>query len=1146
MVSTADPEFYKRTQRQFLQMYHHHFDHTEQKAKPISELRKMLLQQSLNNPDYQSRYLQQQKSDPQFFASLAEEEKIEYYLDTEKRIAYISTAPINRCPSCMTALANEDLDGNNCERCGSKIERKKMRQWMIRITDYAQRLLDGLDLLPDRQDNIKAMQRHWIGKSEGTIVEFETVQNHTKIPVYTTRIDTIFWVTYVAIAPEYPDIEQYITPDQKATVLAYIEESKNKTDLQRQESKEKTGVRTGSYVINPFNNEQVPLRVADYVLMDYGTGAVMAVPAHDERDREFAHKYDLPIKQVINPIYIREDARNKKDFIVKKKIVCIVEDQLGNIMTANRWPNLWWRLFLWWTIEEKEDSIQTAIRELKEEAGYNDVEVISAGTELFDYKYFAHSKNKATQALTQFVHLRLRSFAQQDTQLEEDEKEKFVIERVDKSTAAKEVVDLLHVYAYKKFIAQEWYYQKWILTNSWEFDNMTSEEAISAMQSRLAERGVGGKKINYRLNNRVFSRQRYRGEPIPFVYKENQDTSSSHWGPIFIHAKLGKNLILDESKHRTLVDTYSHSDDDCIDIVGALIKDNTGAYYLHHKVKENYFLLPGGKVEKGESYEQAMIRELKEEMNIDVVSLSYHASVKRVINNCKYNVHYMMITEYTGIVEHLEVDTFDLVHAEILPSHNRLGHAIKIDGTIIDDERDITHAFSDLALTVLQTPSLSQTIDSNATVIYPDHFDPSTIYYQYYDQSQKKYFFTTEYIQDTNSLTHQTTNSPANHNRIRVTPMDASELPLTLPDVAHYEPTGTEEGPLAKIESWINTKLSDGTPARRESNTMPGWAGSSRYRLRYMDPRNQQTMLSPDKEQYRWQVDLYVGGMEHACRHLIYARFWHKFLKDIGVVSTEEPFKKLVGVWLVLAEDGRKMSKRRWNVINPDDVIAEFWTDAFRTYEMFMGPFGSEVARSTAGVKGVRKFLDKIIKLSLLVIPAQAENSLAWSKEYKKALTLLHKTIKKVTEDIDDFAFNTAISALMIYVNHLEEVFPCREGAEGGRVIPLDLFEPLIQLIAPFAPHLAEELREKLGHTTMLYEAKNWPSYDPALLIDDVITMGVQFNGKMRWTIEIAPTATQDEAIALVQADAKLASNFTGDTKKIIYVPGRILNIVVW
>ena len=192
MVSTADPEFYKRTQRQFLQMYHHHFDHTEQKAKPISELRKMLLQQSLNNPDYQSRYLQQQKSDPQFFASLAEEEKIEYYLDTEKRIAYISTAPINRCPSCMTALANEDLDGNNCERCGSKIERKKMRQWMIRITDYAQRLLDGLDLLPDRQDNIKAMQRHWIGKSEGTIVEFETVQNHTKIPVYTTRIDTIF------------------------------------------------------------------------------------------------------------------------------------------------------------------------------------------------------------------------------------------------------------------------------------------------------------------------------------------------------------------------------------------------------------------------------------------------------------------------------------------------------------------------------------------------------------------------------------------------------------------------------------------------------------------------------------------------------------------------------------------------------------------------------------------------------------------------------------------------------------------------------------------------------------------------------------------------------------------------------------------
>ncbi len=357
--------------------------------------------------------------------------------------------------------------------------------------------------------------------------------------------------------------------------------------------------------------------------------------------------------------------------------------------------------------------------------------------------------------------------------------------------------------------------------------------------------------------------------------------------------------------------------------------------------------------------------------------------------------------------------------------------------------------------------------------------------------------------------------------------MDEKDLPLTLPDVENYAPTGTEEWPLAAIDERINTTCpACGKPAKRESNTMPGRAGSSRYRLRYMDNKNDKQLVSPENEKYRGNVDVYVGGAEHVTRHMIYARFRQKFLFDIGVVTKEEPFEKYHKVWLIMAEDGRKMSKRRWNVVLPDDIIAEYGADTLRTYEMFMGPFEQSIARSTNGMKGIKKFLDKIVAL---------KDKISDQEEPKTNLTQLHQTIKKLTEDIDGFKFNTAISQLMILVNHLTD----------QTIISKDTFEKLIILVAPFAPHLAEELWEQLGNKYSVFTTTVWPSYDENYLVSDTVKIWVQFNGKIRWDIEIKKETTQEEVIQIVKSDPKLSTHLTWEPKKIIYIPWKILNIVI-
>lgn len=665
----------------------------------------------------------------------------------KKGLAFESNEPINWCPSCKTGLANEDLENGHCERCGTLVIQKPLRQWVLRITDYADRLLEDLERLPQWEESTKEMQRNWIGRSEGAEIDFTIKDSSRKIKVFTTRVDTIFGCTYLVLAPEN-DLVGELKGEIKnwSDVNAYVEECKNKTDLQRTDlNKEKTGVRLkGVKAINPFNQEEIDVFLADYVLNSYGTSAVMAVPAHDERDFEFAHKFGLRIKAVVFP----------------------------------------------------------------------------EGENEFDGKYAFISDG--------FLH------------------------------------------------------------NSGEFTGLSSEKARKKMISWLMENELGAKKVNFKIKDWVFSRQRYWGEPIP------------------------------------------------------------------------------------------------------------------------------------------------LIHCP----------------------------------------------------------------------------------------------------KCGVVPVPEEELPLVLPAVESYEPTDNGESPLAAIASWVNTKCPKcGGEAKRETNTMPQWAGSCWYYLRYIDPKNDKFLVDKKLEKYWSPVDFYVGGAEHATRHLIYARFWHKFLFDIGVVNYDEPFVKFKHVGLIMGEDGRKMSKRWGNVINPDEIVLKYGADALRVYEMFMSPFDQACSWNTNGLIGTRKFLEKIVALG----------EIDKFQEVKEIKALLHKTIKKVGEDIEGFYFNTAVSALMILVNAIVE--------EKNKIFALPLsqedFLKLLTILAPFAPHLGEDLAAKQGIKVSIFDLP-WPKYDENLIKDENVNLVIQVNGKLRANLMVARIVSEKEVMVLVRESEALKKWFENkEIIKTIFVPGKLLNIVL-
>lgn len=659
----------------------------------------------------------------------------------EKGLAYIDEVAVNWCPALGTVLSNEEVIDGKSERGGHPVERRPMKQWVLKITAYADRLLEDLEEL-DWPESLKDMQRNWIGRSEGAEITFNIEGNDGQFTVFTTRPDTLFGATYAVLAPEHALVESITTADQRDAVQAYIEQIKSKSDLERTDlAKDKTGVFTGAYAINPVNGAKMPIWIADYVLVSYGTGAIMAVPGHDERDYEFAKKFELPI-----------------------------------------------------------------------------VEVVAGGD-----------------------------------------------------------------------VSKEAYTGDGEHVNSDFLNGMNKEEAISRMIAWLEEKEIGTKKVTYRLRDWLFSRQRYWGEPIPVI----------HWE----------------------------------------------------------------------------------------------------------------------------------------------------DGTM---------------------------------TAVPD-----------------------------------------------------SELPLMLPKTTEIRPSGTGESPLANIEDWVNVvDPVTGKKGRRETNTMPQWAGSCWYYLRYIDPKNDQALADPEKLKEWLPVDIYIGGAEHAVLHLLYARFWHKFLYDIGVVSTKEPFQKLFNQGMILGENNEKMSKSKGNVVNPDEIVGTHGADTLRLYEMFMGPLEASIAWSTQGLDGSRRFLDRIWRLLVdengeIAEKVQPVDSSSLEKVY-------HQTVKKVTEDFEGLRFNTAISQLMVFIND----------AYKTPVLPRDYVEGFVKLLAPICPHIAEELWSKLGHSESIsYEA--WPAFDEAKLVDDEVEIVVQINGKVKAKLMVPSDANKEALEQIAMDDIVVKEQIDGKTvRKVIAVPGKLVNIV--
>ena len=775
-VNTTDPAYYKWTQWIFLQIFNSYFDPIDHKAKPIGHLIAELENENyLIAPD--GSIVSNITTSEQFLGEIRVERKWRDLSDAEQkdiiagqRLAYADDAPVNWCPGLGTVLSNEEIIDGKSEVGGFPVEKRPMRQWMLRITAYADRLIADLNSL-QWPESLKEMQRNWIGRSVGAEVDFEiagsTTAQHPEsgseeddedlgITVFTTRPDTLYGATYIVLAPEHPLVDRITEPSRRETIEAYRTQIAGRSDRDRMaDTKEKTGAFIGAFAINPVNDEKLPIFIADYVMMGYGTGAIMAVPAHDDRDFEFAKKFDLPIRQVVSQ-----------------------RGMGGPPMSPD------------------------------------------------EHERAAHATTGDGIAI-----------------------------------------------------------------NSGPLDGMTTSHAKEAVINRLEAAETGHRSIKFKLRDWLFSRQRYWGEPFP--------------------------ILLDA--------------------------------------------------------------------------------------------------------------------------------------------------------------------DGNATAL------------------------------------------------------SESELPLTLPPMADFKPTGTPEPPLSKAVDWLNVER-DGEALKRETNTMPQWAGSCWYYLRYIDPTNSERFIDPVKEKYWMPVDLYIGGVEHAVLHLLYARFWHKVLFDLGHVSTAEPFTRLVNQGLILGEDSQKMSKSRGNVVNPDTIVGDYGADTFRLYEMYMGPLEAQKPWNTRDIVGMSRFLASVYR-----------NLMGDEEDLRRVVTIepiavpealdrqMHKAIKKVAEDITALRFNTAIAELIKLNNMIT----------GMSVVPREVAENLTLMLAPLAPHLAEELWEKLGHHKSLTR-RPWPTFDPTKLEETTIELPVQVNGKVRDRITVAADADEQSVLAAAESSERLQPWIANKPiRKKLYVPKKLINFVV-
>lgn len=803
-------------------------------------------------------------------------------------LAYKAEKEINWCPNCKTGLSNEDAAGGVCERCGNPTTKKLKNQWMLKMSAYADSLIEGLKDT-DFLEKIKTAQINWIGKSVGAEVDFKLEGTDDYLTVFTTRCDTLFGVTAMVMSPEHAYLAKYSDKIKNIDeVRKYQQQAREKSEIERTDvTKEKTGVKLdGLVAINPVNDEPVEIWISDYVLANYGTGAIMVVPAHDERDYEFAKKFNIPIVQVIAKNFVGTgDSALKPDMpITERNVVnCVVKHPTEDKYLCVVKKKFGWTNLVMGGIEGDETPVEAALREITEETGYTDIEVEKEMEFIYFDNFYAAHKNVNRHIKCHTVVCKLRSLDQIERSQEEQDSQDIVWIEKDKVIEAQQTdahkYDLTRAIEGEGALAAEG-----VHINSGFLDGLSKEDAIDAAIKFMEEKGIGRKTVNYRLQDWIFSRQRFWGEPIPMVYCEK-----CGWEPV-----------------------------------------------------------------------------------------------------------------------------------------------------------------------------------------------------------------------------------------------DEADLPIILPDVPSYEPTDNGESPLSTVEEWVNTTCPKcGGPAKRETDTMPNWAGSSWYWIRYMDPKCETGIASMDAMKYWGQVDLYNGGMEHATRHLLYARFWNQFLYDQGIVPVREPFKKRVSHGMILGENNEKMSKSRGNVVNPDDVIKRFGADALRTYELFIGDYSKDASWSENGLKGCKKFLDRIYRL---------QNKLNDSEEYSPELESdIHKTIKKVTEDIETMNFNTAVSALMILLNAYDK----------KESITRKDYRTILQLLNPIAPHITEEINEmcKLGEE---FTKSEWPTYDEAKLVEESYEIGVQVNGKLRASISVATDEDEETIKTKAFANENIKKYIDGkEIIKTIVVPKRIVSIVV-
>ena len=862
---------------------------------------------------------------------------------TTPRLAYQAEMPVNWCPSCKINLANEEVINGKCERCGVETSKRMQKQWMLRITKYADRLISDLDTV-DYEERIKTQQINWIGKSNGSSIRFKLIANSEKlivmekdlfIEVFTTRADTLFGATYIVLAPEHPLLANHkLQITNHKEVENYIAEAKKKSDIDRADiDKEKTGVELkGVRAINPINNEEIPIFVADYVLAGYGTGAVMAVPAHDSRDFEFAKKYNLPIQQVIAPniTYHKTPPVDGLEWIERDAVESIIYNPITKKYLCLEWKKQPWTCFVTGGIDTGEDVIKAAKREILEETGFKNVKLIK---HLGYTRLRFHAAHKNCNRLGNFQGLLFE--LENDERIEPSEKEKEIHEVIwlsrDEISADRLICASFDHWTNGVDNKETAFIEYGSLVNSGKFSKLDSKEAMKKITEKLKEAGSGDFAVNYKLRDWIFSRQHYWGEPIPIVY--------------------------------------------CAECA-----------------KTN--------------------RQVKSEK---------------------------LIVKSEG------------------------------SGTIIDGKE-------------------------YATVPVPE-----------------------------------------------------DQLPVVLPEVENYEPTDTGESPLAKIDSWVNVKCPVcGGDAKRETDTMPNWAGSSWYYLRYCDTKNNKELASIDKLKH-WLtpsmdaggaprsskseggVDLYNGGMEHTTLHLLYSRFWHKFLFDLKCVPTSEPYQKRIAHGIILGPDGRKMSKSFGNVINPDDMIAEFGADTLRAYIMFIGPYDQESAWNMNGIQGVHRFLKKVWGNFKKVKEGKED------KEDDRLMLELQKTIKGVSEDIERFSMNTYIAKLMEFNNLLVK----------EKTIPKNIAEKFLILLSPAMPYVAEELWEHIGHKDSIFSSE-WPKFDQTIINSDKLEIPIQINGKVRHRVHVLSDISDDELEKMVLSEKIVIDHLAcKEPKKVIVVPKKLVSIVV-